>query len=631
MSAKGLHLSEALPFVRGLEWEKAMKGFVGRLAALAGVAALVVVVTGVGTAAAVPPEPCADVMPLSDVAAGMMGTGYTVAVGTDPETFDVEVLGVMEDLIVPGRDVIVVKISGPLVDDVGVWAGMSGSPVYIDDGGGPQLVGALAYGFSFGPSAIAGLTPAEDMLTVAGYPASTARLLPKRVELSRSLLRAIATSTGTSLVELDDNLVRLKLPVSVSGVSAERMGSVRKLLKRQHVGSIPYAGSSVSASAVSTVDSLVPGGNFSAALSYGDLTFAAVGTTTYVCDGTALAFGHPFLLTGRSSLGAGSAEALTVVPDAFGAYKLANVSAPIGRLDQDRWAGVRAVDGDISPIPIETAVSSLDTGLARVGETDVLLKSEFPFLAFAHLFSNIDSVFDQIGAGSSSLDWTIHGTRSDGTPWELHKTNRYTSDFDLSIDSSIELLDELYTFTFNPFDKVKFTGVEATASVEDVPKSYELTSLLVCRRGICEETSRIRAERGQTINLRAILTPSDGSEPETVDLSFTIPPRMHAGGLIQVGAPGLPSFCFAPDECSKVVESFEQLVRVYRRHPSNNVLTGTLRGGYRGGVKQRTATVFDQVIVGSKWVSVFLPGECCPPEPEGFDDDEGFFFGFFRK
>lgn len=607
-----------------------MRGFLGRFCALVA-AALVTASVAAGAAAAAAPEPCASVMPLAEVTAGMTGTGYTVAQGTDPETFDVEVLGVMEGLIVPGRDVIVVKLSGALVDAAGVWAGMSGSPIYIDDGGGPRLVGAVAYGFSFGPSAIAGLTPAEDMLAVAGYPATTAMRQPARVSLSRTLRKAIARSTDTSLAEIDDKLVRLKLPVSVSGVSTERMRAVKKLLKRRNVPAILYSGSAVAPSIASTVDSLVPGGNFAGALSYGDLTLAGVGTTTYVCDGQALAFGHPFLLTGRASLGAGGADALTIVQDPlFGAYKLANVTAPLGRLDQDRWAGVRAVDGEVSTIPVHTAVSSLDTGLARVGETDVVLKSDFSYLAFIHLFTNIDTVFDQIGAGSSSLEWTINGTHKDGTPWQLHKTNMYMSEFDLSIESSFELLDELETIAFNPFEKVKFTGVDATASVEDVPKSYELTSLLVCRRGICEQTDALRARPGQTIKLRATLTPSDESEPETVDLAFTIPDNARAGALIEVGAPGPPDFCFAPDECSKVVGSFSQLLRVFRRHQSNNVLLGTLRSGRRGGVKQREATVLDRVVLGNKHVTVFLPGECCPPEPAGSEEDEGF-FEFFRK
>ena len=68
---------------------------------------------GMATAA---PGPCATVMPLSDVAKDQLGEGWTVTEGTDPQQFDVEVLGVARDLIGPGRDVIIVKISGAKPD-----------------------------------------------------------------------------------------------------------------------------------------------------------------------------------------------------------------------------------------------------------------------------------------------------------------------------------------------------------------------------------------------------------------------------------------------------------------------------------------------------------------------------------
>src|SRR5262245_6767439 len=181
--------------------------------------------TGVTLAA---PGPCATVMPLSSVVSGDVGEGWTVRHGTDPEPFDAEVLGVAKDLAGPGRDVIIVDISGPVVDTGGgVWAGMSGSPVYIDHGSGPELVGALAYGFSNGPTDIAGLTPAEDMLHVNGLP--VAPRTPARIKLPRAVARMVAAKIGAAVPTVGGSLVRLKLPLSVSGVSSDRFRAMRKL------------------------------------------------------------------------------------------------------------------------------------------------------------------------------------------------------------------------------------------------------------------------------------------------------------------------------------------------------------------------------------------------------------------
>ena len=87
-----------------------MRGLVGKRVVTA--LAVVVAASAWATSALAAPAPCADVMPLEDVSVGMKGTGYTVAQGTDPETFDVEVLGIARGPFLPGRDVINLMICG---------------------------------------------------------------------------------------------------------------------------------------------------------------------------------------------------------------------------------------------------------------------------------------------------------------------------------------------------------------------------------------------------------------------------------------------------------------------------------------------------------------------------------------
>ena len=113
------------------------------LALLGAICALVVT----GQASAAPGE-CPTIKETSDLSAGMTGTGWTVSQGTTPEEFDVTVLGVLPDAIAPGRDMIIVETSSPAIDAVGgIWFGMSGSPVYV----GGELIGAVAFGLTFGP------------------------------------------------------------------------------------------------------------------------------------------------------------------------------------------------------------------------------------------------------------------------------------------------------------------------------------------------------------------------------------------------------------------------------------------------------------------------------------------------
>ena len=67
---------------------------------------------------------------------------------------------------------------------------------------------------------------------------------------------------------------------------------------------------------------LAPGDAIGAALSFGDFTVAATGTTAYFCGGKAVDFGHPFLFTGPTVIGATRARVLRIVADpTFGPFK----------------------------------------------------------------------------------------------------------------------------------------------------------------------------------------------------------------------------------------------------------------------------------------------------------------------
>jgi len=72
-----------------------------------------------------------DIFPLKDVRAGQHGVGRTVFSGTRVEEFQVEVLGVLENLG-PRQSIILARLSGGPLASTGVMQGMSGSPVYID-------------------------------------------------------------------------------------------------------------------------------------------------------------------------------------------------------------------------------------------------------------------------------------------------------------------------------------------------------------------------------------------------------------------------------------------------------------------------------------------------------------------
>lgn len=151
---------------------------------------------GIGAAAAVagpaqsadPTGDCAVAFPEADLAAGQDVTGLTVTHGTTPEGFTGEVLGVLDDGIAPDIDMIMVRLDSPEIERVGIWQGMSGSPVYAEDG---RLIGAVSYGLAMGPSPVAGVTPFEKMDDYLADTASTVEVGPRRGAHDRGALRRL--------------------------------------------------------------------------------------------------------------------------------------------------------------------------------------------------------------------------------------------------------------------------------------------------------------------------------------------------------------------------------------------------------------------------------------------------------
>src|SRR5512138_2155880 len=108
--------------------------------------------------------------PLKDVKPGLRGTGRTVFSAGRVEDFQVEILGVLEN-IGPKQSLILARLSGGPLDRTGVMQGMSGSPVYIDG----KLAGAVAMAFAFSKEPIAGIRPIREMLEMERQPSAPRR------------------------------------------------------------------------------------------------------------------------------------------------------------------------------------------------------------------------------------------------------------------------------------------------------------------------------------------------------------------------------------------------------------------------------------------------------------------------
>src|SRR6266481_1664550 len=148
--------------------------------------------------------------PLQDVKPGMLATGRTVFSGNRIEDFQVEILGVLEN-IGPRQSLILARLSGGPLDSTGVMQGMSGSPVYIDG----KLVGAVAMAFPFSKEPIAGIRPIADMLGASGKPAPKAAIRLTDTDVLAALPKRGETQFGAA------KMLDIATPVSFGGFTHE--------------------------------------------------------------------------------------------------------------------------------------------------------------------------------------------------------------------------------------------------------------------------------------------------------------------------------------------------------------------------------------------------------------------------
>lgn len=293
-------------------------------------------------------------MGIDEIKPGMKGFGKTVFSGDNIENFNVEVLGVLKNWETKA-DLILIKMTGGPLEETGIIAGMSGSPVYIDN----RLIGAVAYGWSFSKEAIAGVSPINEMKrTLFNLPEENGSKLFPSPEWELPLPPA---NTGeiipqTSLPKMQDEAINplehgIKItpilsPLVVSGFSCKALEAMNPFFSAYNL--YPLQGGSYAATSATYSTRLVPGASVAAVLIKGDLNAAVVGTVTYVEGDQVLAFGHPFLHAGTTNIPMATAHVFAILSSHSNSVKMASPVEIIGQINQDRRSGVAGTIGTFS-------------------------------------------------------------------------------------------------------------------------------------------------------------------------------------------------------------------------------------------------------------------------------------------
>lgn len=454
----------------------------------------------------------------SEVHVGQKGYGLSVFAGTEPERFEVEVIGVMRNRTAE-LSYIMAKLSGNDLETRGVAQGMSGSPVYLDG----KLAGAVAFSYNFSKDAIAGITPIAGMRQLVGD-ASGVDAAPSEQSVSTPVtLDRIAEGVpaGTTDALLREHLTRLLPPGSARAGATETGSAVH-----WHAGGFGPSALDLLRTSLGTVSEtgglmdpatepapLVAGSAVALLLVGGDISLAAHGTVTEVDDGRVLAFGHPIFGFGPMRAPMAHSEVLTTVASVATSFKVSNVGPVIGAFDQDREAGARGYLGETAPtFPFTVQLRGMEHRDYRMEIADVprLVPSLLATTALGALRAGYFT------ANEMGIDFEATFRLAGHDDLVLRQT------FD-SLGAAAEAVTYLLTIT----DYLVANDFEA-ASIESLNTKLTLHPEQRTMTVVAAHAARTVVEPGTTVPIVLELQPHRGSRRRHV-IDVAIPPELENG------------------------------------------------------------------------------------------------------
>ena len=519
------------------------------------------------------PQPKAPALfPLEDLRPGMKGTARTVFSGTEPEEFGVEILGVLPGFPGPRQSAIIARLTGANAERTGVFAGMSGSPVYIDG----KIVGAIAFSFPFSKDPIAGITPIKQMIDLFNKgpenikpkeprPVSFAQLaatdwkpnLPKPAVSSVSLLAPV--STGSPLMPLiGQQMVPIATPLVFSGISQESLAAFAPQLVASGLLPVSGVGGSAAITPLAEVNgnTFPPGSSISVQLVRGDYSLAAAGTVTLRDEDRIYAFGHPFLSLGASDMPMTESSVVTVISNMNNSFKLSVPGKMVGSISQDRASGIYGLlrqAPKMIPVKVNlhTSRDRTDTFSYEVANDSFLT----PLLLNITLFNTITSSERALGDSTISVKGEIKVKGQ-----EPIQIDRRFSTNNAPIMAAGSIAAPVSTLLTSGFDDVQLDGI--TLDIDSSETRY---------LGTLERITLDRTEvrRGEKIEVQAYVRTESGKQfvqripvqiPEDAGLGQLLV-FVGDGGALQEGS---ASKSFVPQDLSQLVKAINTVKKTDR-------------------------------------------------------------------
>lgn len=286
-------------------------------------------------------------------------------------------------------------------------------------------------------------------------------------------------------------------------------------------GEMPAFGTPTPGAHVVYDAALAPGSAVGVAVSYGDFSVGATGTVTAVDGKRVLAFGHPFLHKGNVNYFMTDAKVVGTISGPTDGMKIASIGNIIGRINQDREAGVAGIIGAFpESVPMRVRVKDTSLGYDRKFAAQIAYDEDFlPVLVPGIAYAAMGKTSDTIGEATANLKFTIRTTA--GEDGKIERSNMYYTASDVGQASVGELAQVMTLLCQNAEEEADVTSIDVDIEMESTRKTASLIS------AVPEKPS---AKPGETVNFRTTIKPFR-REKEELLIPYHVPESQAPGVL----------------------------------------------------------------------------------------------------
>lgn len=524
-----------------------------------------------------------EIFPFDQLQNGMMGKAYTVVDDSGKiEQFDIQIVG-LTDEGKGSKPVIMAKASGDLIKRTGgVLQGMSGSPVYING----KLVGALAATFKEMDPHMFFITPIESMLELWTLPDPKAQVNyykfakeqetqsadKNKSDSSKSKTDAAPAETPTNTpADTPSDVEELGL-LYFGGFDENGAKFLQRELKSLGIGTLQSSPKKVERG-LDLNATLEPGSALGVAIIYGDFSLGATGTVTAVDGKRILAFGHSFTHAGNVNYFMTDASVIGSVSGITGSgVKLAGIGHIIGRINQDRDAGIAGILGTfpaVVPITVtvhDNTLNKEETYNATIAYNENLI----PKLGASIAYTALSKMADSLAESTVDIDFNI---KTDAVAsGELSRKNTFYNASDVGQVAVVELMQALNLVCSNTKQESNIFSVNVNINFDTERRTASIVSVKPDKKIV---------KPGDTVKLTVEIQPYR-KPVEKIILPYTVPLtaqqgnlalEVHGGSLVAVNQ-NLPNGLITADSN----QSYEDKIKAFLRTGRNNQLVVEIGG-----------------------------------------------------